>query len=178
MLKNIGIISRVRHVLPSHILINLYYTLIYPYMSYCNLVWASTYRSRLTVLITLQKRVVRIISNVPYRAHTVPLFHNLKILPFECINKFQVGLFMYKLQMHQIPTNFDYWFCKNSDVHDHYTRSAMNYHQRRVRTTTRQHSIGIYGPLLWNSLPNYLKNLTTVYQFKRKFKCYLLAALV
>ena len=63
--KNIGIISRIRHLLPRHILVNLYYTLIYPYMSYCNLVWASTYRTRLTTLTTLQKRVVRIMMNVP-----------------------------------------------------------------------------------------------------------------
>src|SRR5688572_11158094 len=78
---------------------------------------------------------------------------------------------------HQIPANFDNWFCKNSEVHDHFTRSAMNYHQRRVRTTVRQHSIVIYGPLIWNSLPNDLKNLPTVYQFKRKLKFHLLASL-
>jgi retron-type reverse transcriptase len=175
--KNIGIISRIRHLLPRHILVNLYYTLIYPYLSYCNLVWASTYRTRLTILTTLQKRVVRIIMNVPYRTNTRSLFYNLKILPFEYINKLQVGLFMYKLQAHQIPASFDNWFCKNSEVHDHFTRSATNYHQRRVHTTARQHSIGICGPLLWNSLPNDLKNLPTVYQFKRKLKFHLLASL-
>jgi len=146
-------------------------------LSYCNLVWASTYRTRLTILTTLQKRVVRIIMNVPYRTNTRSLFYNLKILPFEYINKLQVGLFMYKLQAHQIPASFDNWFCKNSEVHDHFTRSATNYHQRRVHTTARQHSIGICGPLLWNSLPNDLKNLPTVYQFKRKLKFHLLASL-
>ena len=175
--KNIGIISRIRHLLPRHILVNLYYTLIYPYMSYCNLVWTSTYRNRLTTLMTLQKRVVRIIMNVPYRAHTISLFYNLKILPFEYINKLQVGSFMYKFQAHQLPTGFDNWFCKNSEVYDHITRSAMNYHQRRVNTTARQHSIVICGPLLWNSLPNHLTNLPTVYQFKRKLKFHFLASL-
>src|SRR5688572_30251381 len=81
--KNIGIISRVRHLLPRYILVNLYYSLIYPYMSYCNLTWASTYRTRLTMLTTLQKRVIRIICNVPYRASTKRLFLNMKILPFK-----------------------------------------------------------------------------------------------
>src|ERR1043165_2518321 len=89
-------------------------------MSYCNLTWASTYRTRLTTLTTLQKRAIRIICNVPYRANTKLLFLNLKILPFECINKLQVALFMYKIHSRQILANFDHWFCKNSDVHDHY----------------------------------------------------------
>jgi len=36
--KNIGIISRISYLLPINILINLYYALVYPYFSYCNLV--------------------------------------------------------------------------------------------------------------------------------------------
>src|ERR1043165_1332461 len=67
--KNIGIISRIRHFLPRHSLVSLYYSLIYPYLSYCNLIWASTYCTRLTCLTSLQKRIIRIICNVPYRAH-------------------------------------------------------------------------------------------------------------
>src|SRR5688572_17787969 len=177
--KNIGIISRVRHLLPRYILVNLYYSLIYPYISYCNLTWASTYRTRLTMLTTLQKRVIRIICNVPYRASTKLLFLDMKILPFECINKLQVALFMYKIHSRQILSNFDHWFCKNSEVHDHYTRSSSNYHQRSVHTNIRQqHSIGTYGPLLWNSLPKELTCIPAVYHFKNKLKVHLLTATV
>ena len=92
MAKNTGIISRIRHLLPRHTLIHLYYSLIYPYISYCNIIWASTYRTRLVCLTNLQKRVMRIICNAP----TKSLFLTLGILPFESINKLQVGLFMYK----------------------------------------------------------------------------------
>src|SRR6218665_1366046 len=48
--KNIGIISRISYKLPTHILINLYYSLVYPYIAYCNMVWASNYKSRLVRL--------------------------------------------------------------------------------------------------------------------------------
>ena len=51
--KNIGILSRISYLLPCNILINLYYSLIYPYLAYCNIAWGSTYHSRLKRLIVL-----------------------------------------------------------------------------------------------------------------------------
>src|SRR6218665_2752406 len=41
--KSIGLLSRISYLLPSNIRINLYYTMIHPYLAYCNLVWASNY---------------------------------------------------------------------------------------------------------------------------------------
>jgi len=54
--KNIGIISRISHILPKSIRLSLYYTLILPYLSYCNLIWSSNYDSRLKKLVILQKK--------------------------------------------------------------------------------------------------------------------------
>src|SRR6218665_2944796 len=176
--KNIGVISRVRHLIPQDVLVRLYYTLLYPYFSYCNITWASTYYTRPTVLETLQKRAIQIICNTSYRAHTKPLFKYLNILPFECINKLQIGIFMYKLHSNLILASFDHWFCKNSDVHDHLTRSTNKYHQQSVRTTSFQHCIRICGPLYWNSLPLELIGVPTIYQFKYRLKLFLLNALV
>src|ERR1700733_12609330 len=48
--KNIGVINRIAHFVPNKVLLNLYYNLIYPYLSYCNNVWASNYKHRLTKL--------------------------------------------------------------------------------------------------------------------------------
>ena len=58
----------------------LYYTLIYPYITYCNSTWSSTYVSNLNRIYYLQKRVVRAATNSEYRAHNAPLFSKLKIL--------------------------------------------------------------------------------------------------
>ena len=60
--KNIGILSRISYLLPSNnIRINLYYTMIHPYLPYCNLVWASNYQARLKRLIVLQNRAIIVI---------------------------------------------------------------------------------------------------------------------
>jgi len=55
MSKTIGILSRIKHILPKYILHTLYYTMIFSYLHYCNIVWASTYPSRLEKIATLQK---------------------------------------------------------------------------------------------------------------------------
>ena len=40
MSKNIGIISRIRHLLSADQVLRLYHRLVEPYMSYCYIVWA------------------------------------------------------------------------------------------------------------------------------------------
>src|SRR6218665_2050538 len=54
--KNIGILSKVVYLLPANIFKKIYYTLIYPYLAYCNVCWASTYPTSLDRLFKLQKR--------------------------------------------------------------------------------------------------------------------------
>jgi hypothetical protein len=72
--KSVGILHRSRFNLSSKTKLSLYYTLIYPYITYCNLAWSSTYVTNLNIMIYLQKRAVRIITNAEFRAHSAPLF--------------------------------------------------------------------------------------------------------
>ena len=67
----------------------LYYSLIYPYFCYCNVVWASTYKTNLRCLAILQKRIIRIIYNKShFNAHTDPIFKDLGTLKFNDIHFF------------------------------------------------------------------------------------------
>ena len=72
--KSIGIISRCSFFLPKSSLRMLYFSLIYPYFYYCNIVWASTYKTNLRRLVILQKRIIRIINKSHFNAHTDPIF--------------------------------------------------------------------------------------------------------
>ena len=60
--KSLGIIRKSNFYLSTNSLRTLYFSLVYPYFLYCNLVWASTYKSNLVHLEILQKRVVRTIA--------------------------------------------------------------------------------------------------------------------
>ena len=78
--KVVGIFIKIRHYLPKHILSTLYYTFAYPYLIYCNILWASTYVSNLKRLDIIQKKLIRIITfSMPY-CHSSPLFKKLKFL--------------------------------------------------------------------------------------------------
>ena len=43
--KNIGIIAKVRDLLPQALTRNLYFTLVHPYINYGDLIWASPHKS-------------------------------------------------------------------------------------------------------------------------------------
>ena len=59
--KTTGIICKTRHYVSLKVLRMLYYTLIYPYLHYGNIVWANTYQSNLDPLKKLQKKIIRMI---------------------------------------------------------------------------------------------------------------------
>ena len=72
--KTIGIMYRIRSFVPESALLKLYYSLIYPYLSYCNVIWGDTHDIHLNKLLLLQKKAVRIITNSEFLASTTPLF--------------------------------------------------------------------------------------------------------
>ena len=84
--KSIGIISRCCFFLPKSSLRMLYYSLIYPYFYYCNIVWASTHKINLRRLVILQKCIIRIINKSHFNAHTDHIFKDLCILKFTDIH--------------------------------------------------------------------------------------------
>ena len=61
--KTVGIIAKARYYLSSKLLLTLYFSLVYPYLTYRNVAWSSTYCSNLNCIHLLQKRNVRLISN-------------------------------------------------------------------------------------------------------------------
>ena len=70
--KGLGILAKLRHCLPSHILLNLYYTLVHPYLDDCNIIWATGTSTSLNNLFRLQKKAMLIITTSSWRARTAP----------------------------------------------------------------------------------------------------------
>ena len=173
--KAVGIIYKSSFCLDNSSLQILYFSLIYPYLFYCVSVWASTYPSNLRRLITLQKRVIRIMSRSAFDAHTDPLFKNLKILNLESIYKFQVGKFMYQYRSGLLPDSFNNMFLVTHQVHSYGTRSSKFFHLPQCRTNVRMFSISFQGPKFFNSLSSEIRNATSTASFCRKLKAFLLS---
>ena len=74
--KNIGIMFKVGQFLTKETTKSLYYTLVYPYIHYCNVIWANNYPTRLSKIEILQERAVRAIAKIQYRESTHHVFKN------------------------------------------------------------------------------------------------------
>ena len=59
IIKFSGLIAKLRHYANKNSLKLIYYALVYPYLTYGNLVWGNTYPTRLKKLFNIQKKIVR-----------------------------------------------------------------------------------------------------------------------
>ena len=155
--KSIGIIYKLAHLkMPHKVLKQLYYNLIYSYLNYNVCCYASTYSSHLNKLFLLQKKVIRIINNEPYLAHTDPAFFSNGILKIYDIYKLNVGLYMYD---HDISSQF-------FRSHNYSTRGQDELLPHRARLTLTENSMSVVGPNIWNTIPADIKNSPSHYSFK------------
>ena len=73
--KTIGLFYKMRQYLERKALINLYYTLVFPYLIYCNEVWGNASAVHLEPIITIQKRAIRTITFSSYLSPSEPFFN-------------------------------------------------------------------------------------------------------
>jgi len=174
--KNVGIMTKISYLLPSLILQKLYYALIHPYLTYCNISWASNYSTRLDRLVKLQKRAIRVITKSKYYAHTFDLFRQVRILNIVKINILQTGIFMFRYIHKALPLNFKDYFTFSNEIHNRNTRTKETFRPVRFRTNYRKHSIRHSGPMTWNNLPWQIRSLKILSSFKNALRMHLLTA--
>ena len=90
--KTIGIIAKLRHFVPHHVLLTLYRSLILPYISYGICAWGHAAETHLHKLLVLQKRALRLMFFADPRTHAVPLFLETKQLPISFLLFEQMSL--------------------------------------------------------------------------------------
>ena len=60
--KIVGLVKEIMWTLGKNSLTQLYYTLAYPHLIYCNVVWAANYITNSNSIMIIQKKLVRIIN--------------------------------------------------------------------------------------------------------------------
>lgn len=148
--RNIGIISRARHLLSSYHLLLLYNSLILPYLSYCTAIWGSNYISSIQKIIIAQKRAVRIIDNSPFNAHTNAIFIKHKLLKFQDIVSLQQLIILFRFLRGDLPAFFSQLLSLHTNVR--LTRSHYHFNIPFTNRNYRTFSISIAGPKIWNSI--------------------------
>ena len=173
--KNIGIISKAKQYFDVHTLSTLYYTFIFPYLSYCIEVWGSASVVHLNSLLKLQKRVCRIISHSDFLAHSLPLFKSLKILTVYDIYQMSLAIFMFRFNKRLLPSIFNTYFTINRRRHSINTRQLNNFHIPFCRLSLTQKFIKYKCVIFWNNLDLVFKQLNSLPLFKKSFKKHLLS---
>ena len=169
-----GILCKLKNYIPTNILQNLYYSFIYPHLNYGVLAWGTSNESVLYPLVILQKRIMRIISESPYLAHTSPLFKNKSMLKIKDIYSLHCILYMYNiLSTNKYPSLKEY-ILSIQPTHSYNTRTntLLRPYPRIDKFT---HSSIYHSMTLWNTLPSNLKELRTLSLLKQKTKIYLIS---
>ena len=173
MSKNTGILYRTRKNLNVSTLMLLYQTLIQPYFEYCNVYGVSTTRNISRICLQSKKKAVRTITFGKWNSHTAPIFAKFTILNMYSINKLQIDSFVYKSLNNLLPPQFCNFCTLNKNLHDHNTRSKNNIHQIYYRIEARGHSMRLYDPRVWNSIPLFIRNSKSYNIFKKRYKYHL-----
>ena len=155
----------------SKTLLDLYYALVYPFLTYCIIAWGNTYQTSLQPLFVLQKKAIRIITFSGFFEHTSPLFKDLNVIKLFDEVTVHIAVFMYKFKNRLLPTNFNVFFTSIKETHSYNTRlsSRMTYALPKTRTNYGVFNIRYQGAKIWNAISDNIK-LLSLKQFKKKLK--------
>ena len=118
-------IATSKNFLPYNIRKTLYNTLFKSHLEFGILAYGCAQKSKLTKVITLQKKCVRHIANKEIRAHSDPLFYKLSILKFEDLFNFNVNCFMHQYSTSKLPPSFNNMFTLMRNTDDDNLRDTI-----------------------------------------------------
>jgi hypothetical protein len=176
--------------LPTHTMRSLYNSQVLPHLIYAITIWGSSdpRKTYLQPLIRVQKKLVRLVQNVPPRAHTQPIMQKLKILNITNLYILRVCIeahpFIYPTAQPNRPIHaHEYLF--TAQIHEHKTRYATQRHQyipnphQYSKTREPRHTMDIMTRQFsntWNSLPLRIRQTQNLQAFKTLLKAHLLEA--
>ena len=137
----------------------------------------------------LQKRVMRLMTfNYVFPAipgplrSADPIFIKLKYMKVEDIYNYQVAKFVYKCLNRNTPEQFRNRYKLNHQIHGHHTRSNFSVSEGVVINNLFVPNYGlkqlkVSGPRIWNELPSYLRNTSSLNIFLKNLKAYYISGM-
>jgi hypothetical protein len=162
----------------------LYFTHVYPHLIGAISIWGTQDEAKQYILplVRTQKKIIRIMCNMPPRTHTAPLMHKLEILNLRVCAEMHPFVHIDTTKHINRPQH-DHTYVPITDIHNHQTRYAKGHmYSPNVNThkwsTTRQPNtiahLTTKHNQIWNTLPSNLRSTTSLAIFKKQLKTYLL----
>ena len=155
--KTVGIIARLRHFVPTHMLLNIYRALINPYIFYGISLWGQAAHKYMNKILILQKRALRLIYFATSREHAVPLFIASNVLPVNMLYYKTVSTLMHDVKNNMAPPNILNLFTSVRSVHTYHTSDKLHRKYYRLKQQTDSSRVGVK---IWNEIPVDLRELS------------------
>lgn len=165
----LGSISRAFHYRDRYVFVNLYKTYVRPHLEFCTAAWSPWTEADSNCLELVQKRAVRMISGLTGKTYMEKLIE-LKLLSLEERRERADMIQTFKIIHGFSDVNPATWFRKIN--HNRVTRMAndpLNLEIQTSRTSIRNNFFSLRVPRKWNSIPQEVKQSTTVNIFKRSY---------
>ena len=175
--RNIGILKRMRLMVPRESLVLLYKTLIEPYFRYCNTVWGYCNETLLDKLQVLQNKAARVNKGSKFKNTNHPvLLKELCWLNVRQLIFIDTAILMYRVANNLAPEPISDMYQLANNVHNYNTRYASdgNFYLNRPNTTKGQRSTNFSGARVWSRVPATIKEAQSLVLFKTQLKEYLL----
>ena len=164
--RNIGIIFKLRNLVNINILKKLYYSLIYPYLTYGLVAWGNTYASSINPIFILQKTLICLMTFSEQWSHqsSFYLIRYCEIPGSYFLSKCDIYVW---LSHWKLTSTFQNFFLPINQKHKYNTRlaSRSSYSLPQIRTNYGKFNIRFAGPKIWNEIDEELKSFK-----KSKFK--------
>lgn len=171
--KVTGVLNRLKHQLPGHILLTLYNSLILPHIQYAIAVWGNSPQQHLKRIEILQKKAVRCISRSRYNSHTNPIFLNLRLLKIKDLYKSACCKLYYRKKkgiLHKYHSQQ-----LRCNLHQINTRQSDQLYIPRISKVIEKQQISYKIGNEWNGLPSHMQ---TYYKSPNSFSKVLKALLI
>ena len=169
--KYMYILVKLAKSIPLYVLRKIYFAHIHPHLLYCLPVYGSTTKSNTHQIITMQKRIIRLLSGSrDFYCHTPPLFKKLNILQFDHL----LNLSLLK-EIHKVINNNTCEFLQtnhliNQTEREIILRNNTNLQTPFYRLTKARQAVSYVSTILYNSLPDDIKNERSIKSYARKIK--------
>ena len=159
--KNVGMLAKLRYFVPRKTLLQIYQSLIFPYINYAVTVWGLASKCYLDKILRLQKRALRFIYSAGRNDHALPLFVDADVLPVKFLYFESICCLMYGVRNETAPSNILNLFTSTSKIHTYNTRSSKSnkFYIKKSRLEIQQKAVSRIGAKVWNELPASLKEL-------------------
>jgi hypothetical protein len=144
------VLRNLKHIVPQSMLKTIYYAYIHSILSYGIIFGGNS--TNVNELFILQKKIVRILSNIGARESCKEAFKNLEIMTLHSQYIFSLILF---------TVDNKHLFTPNNEIHKYSTRNNSNLHLPTVNLSKFYKGPYISGTKAFNHLPRYLKLLVS-----------------